>query len=360
MGEDDGQVDDEGFSLDGEAHAPTLEEGDDLSLDLDLGKDESSPGVADDDLGLGAVEPASIPHFEPEPEGKPEPTPVAVSRPAPAPEPASAPPFSPPPPGEPEEAPAPAVRRPVTRARAKPMPPPPASKLPIYAGAAAAVLLLAGGAYYAVGFLASPKLAAMSPKSAKIGDIVTLTGSNFASEATDNEVLFAGDMSAPILEGSAEQLKIRVPEIPMQPGQRMAVPGRVRVGRYGSGTLSFSVSRPAQVSSLSPEVGLPGDQVTVTGVGWDDTAEVRFGEAVAQVLEKTPTSFKVTVPELQVAQGASVAVDGRGPRATLHPRSPSGSARPRSSWASNRPSSRRVRWQPSWARALPSRWWTTA
>ena len=37
MGEDDGHVDDEGLSLDAEAEAPTLEEGDDLALDLDLG-----------------------------------------------------------------------------------------------------------------------------------------------------------------------------------------------------------------------------------------------------------------------------------------------------------------------------------
>jgi len=308
MGEDDKHVDDEGFSLDGNAEAPTIDGEGDLDLDLDMGADESPPGVADDDLGLGAAEPASIPHFEPEPERKPEPTPSAVSRPAPAPEPASAPAFSPPPPGEPESAPVSTVRRPAGRMGPKALPPPPASKLPIYAGAAAAVLLLAGGAYYAVGFFASPKLTAMSPRSARIGDIVKLTGSNFASEATDNEVLFAGDMSAPILEGTAEQLEIRVPEIPLQPGQTMAVPVRVRVGRYRSGKLSFSVSRPAQISSLSPEVGLPGDQVTVTGVGWDDAAEVRFGEAVAQVLEKTPTSFEVTVPELQVAQGASVAV----------------------------------------------------
>ena len=308
MGEDDGHVDDEGLSLDAEAEAPTLEEGDDLALDLDLGGDESPPGVADDDLGLGSSEPQSIPHFEPEPERAPVAPSPPVPSPAPEPEPASQPPFSPPPPGEPEDAPAQTVRRPATRIGPKALPPTPPSKLPIYAGAAGAVLLLAGGAYYAAGVLASPKLAALSPTSAKIGDIVTVTGSNFASEATDNEVLFAGDMSAPILEGTAEQLKIRVPVIPLQPGQTMTVPVRVRSGRYRSGTVSFSVSRPAQISSLSPEVGLPGDQVTVTGVGWDDSAEVRFGDAVAQVIEKTPTSFEVTVPELQVGLGASVAV----------------------------------------------------
>lgn len=249
-----------------------------------------------------AAPPPAVAPVAPPPPPAPAPAPVPAPRPAPA---AAAPPRAPRPaapvaaaaaeprePRPPRSAPAPAARSAVARLA------------PIALGG----LLLLGGAGYAVmRMLSAPGLESVAPQRARIGETITLKGQNFAAAAADNDVLF-GELPGRVVEASTGQLKVEVPGVTMIPGRDAEVPVHVRVGSRDSQALKLAVYQAPRLHGVSPDVGMPGDEIVLAGAGWGTTVNVKFGTVPAEVVSVTASSIHVRVPALDASPGTRVPV----------------------------------------------------
>jgi hypothetical protein len=241
---------------------------------------------------------------------------AAAAKPAP-PSPASPPPPPPAPiavkPKEPAptEAPVPRprpARRPVAdegaAAPARPRAPAPRAKAGGAGGGRTAAL--AGGGIVVLGvlgFLAlrllggGAKITAVEPARAKVGQTVTVAGGPFASDPAANEVLF-GSAPATVLEGDSSRLKVQVPDVGGAPGQDTSVSVKVRVAGKDSSAFKVTVYGGPTIVGISPDVAMPGEEVVLAGSGWGAAPVVQFGAQAAEVLQATPTSIRVRVPDI--------------------------------------------------------------
>jgi IPT/TIG domain len=170
------------------------------------------------------------------------------------------------------------------------------------------VLLLAvGGGYFALQSLARPELQGVSPTRARIGEAVTLTGSHFSVNAADNVVLF-GSTRATVRSATATSIVAEVPELPAASGRDTLFPVSVRVRGRESQGISLAVYQTARIHGLSPDVALPGEEVTLAGSGWAPNAIVRFGTTPAEILDRGPDHIRVRVPALEGPPGTPEAV----------------------------------------------------
>lgn len=116
------------------------------------------------------------------------------------------------------------------------------------------LLVLGQGAYIGIGLYLTPQVAAVSPRAAKAGDLVTIQGANFARYAWDNVVLF-GNQSARVTKATAGALEAEVPEIVgLGPGASK-VSVRVVVG--GRVSSPFEMGLVVAVAAASPEPTSP-------------------------------------------------------------------------------------------------------
>jgi hypothetical protein len=223
----------------------------------------------------------------------PTPRPAAASRPAPGPRPEAA---------RPAPRPRPAVpARPAPRRQQ-------GSPVGKYLGIGLGVLgLLAVGGYFARQAMTSPQLLSLSPARARIGDRVTLTGKNFAKAPSGNAVT-VGTTPATALQASETQVQIDVPEVAGAGFREVKVPVKVRVGARDTAALELTVFEAPRIHGVSPDVAMPGEEVSLAGRGWGPGVQVRFGTASADVLETTSTAIRVRVPSLEGAQGTSLQV----------------------------------------------------
>jgi hypothetical protein len=239
---------------------------------------------------------------------KPVPAKPAAARPAPQ---------APRPEGAPAGRPAP---RPRPSASVTPRPTPRSSKagppVGLYALLGLVVVgALAGGGYYARRAMTNPQLLSLSPTRARIGDRVTLTGKNFAKDSSGNAIMM-GSNPAPALQGSETQIQVDVPEVAGSGFRELKVPVKVRVGDRETATVELVVFEAPRIHGVSPDVAMPGEEVSLAGRGWGPGVAVRFGSASADVLEATPTAIRVRVPALEGAPGTPfqvVATMGQDP-----------------------------------------------
>ncbi|MGH2757276.1 MAG: IPT/TIG domain-containing protein, partial [Actinomycetota bacterium] len=147
-----------------------------------------------------------------------------------------------------------------------------------------------------------------TPNGAAVGDKVTIYGTAFGPAATDNTVTFNGT-TATVTAATATKLEVTVPA--------GATTGRISV-TAPSGTATsdtdFSVvgSNIPTISSVSPNIGVAGSSVTISGANFETTKTndlVTFGNPLARVDTATSNSLGVTVP----AGGASGRVVLRTP-----------------------------------------------
>jgi hypothetical protein len=178
----------------------------------------------------------------------------------------------------------------------------------LYVGlAGAGLLVLGGGAYLGLRSVSGPEVLGISPTRARIGEGVTLTGRSFAAAAGKNVVLF-GDVPGTVREASPTRLVVEVPELPAVAGRDTSSFVTVRVGRRDSQPTPIAVYNAPRVHGLSPDVAMPGDEVTLAGSGWGPTAVVRFGPLAAEILENTPTAILVRVPVIEGPPGTPAPV----------------------------------------------------
>jgi hypothetical protein len=138
----------------------------------------------------------------------------------------------------------------------------------------------------------SPVVSSFSPASGKVGDAVTITGSNFGSSPT---VKFNGVVaSSPAVTGGTS-IVVNVPTGATTGAISVEVTGETT----GTSATSFTVLAPS-ITTLSPEAGLVGNTVTISGVNLATATSVAFTGA-SGAIETTPsvatdTSITVTVP----------------------------------------------------------------
>ena len=210
-------------------------------------------------------------------------------------------------PARPSEEGAPAPPRPrAAAARPRPSAPSPLGRYAVMGGGALALVALLG--FVATRFLGGgAKITAVEPPRAKVGQIVTLVGGPFASDATANEVFF-GDKPGTVLEGDGNRLKVQVPDLATPPGQDVKVGLRVRLGGKDSRTFEMTVFGGPTVLGISPDVAMPGEVVVLAGSGWGASPAVHFGESPAEVLQASSTAIRVRVPDLAGGPGMAAPV----------------------------------------------------
>ena len=227
-------------------------------------------------------------------------------RPAPAPRPERAPvPRRP----APSAASRPSARRPPSAARSagRPARGAPGWLRPVALGAAALVVLGAVGFFALRLFGGDVHLDGVEPARLRVGQRATLTGKGFASDPAGNTVLFDG-REAKVLRASPTRLEVEVPEAVAESGAEKRVGIVVKRGGRSSNTRDAAVFQGPRLHGLSPEVAMPGEEVTLAGAGWGPGSTVRFGAATAQVNEMQPTRIRVVVPEGAGAPGTPAPV----------------------------------------------------
>ena len=168
-----------------------------------------------------------------------------------------------------------------------------------------AVLCL--GAFGVARLLRKPELLRLSPLRARVGEAIQLSGKNF-SDVPGDDVVLVGGSRANVRSASAESLVAEVPEVPATAGHDMTLPVSVRVGSRETQALSLAVYSPPRIHGLSPDVAMPGEEVTLAGSGWAANAVVRFGATAAEVIENTPEAVRVRVPAIDGPPGTPAPV----------------------------------------------------
>lgn len=144
-----------------------------------------------------------------------------------------------------------------------------------------------------------PEVASAAPTSAGVGEVVTLSGRNFAKDAAANTVYF-GPMRGQVSAASATELKVLVPA-----GARGPVPVVVETKGGRSGPVTVTVRLEATATAVSPDVVLPGQVVLVRGeglVGQQLSAQVAGIEAPK--VEATAEGARVTIPQVPLPEGS--------------------------------------------------------
>jgi hypothetical protein len=130
-----------------------------------------------------------------------------------------------------------------------------------------------------------------SPSSGKVGDTVTIQGTNFSTTAADNKVMFNG-VTATVESSTATSIVTTVP--------LGATTGHISVtanGMTGTSVGSFRVQ--PVITEFQPTSGGGGTAVTLSGTGFDSTAEndtVSFNGTTAEVTSATSTTIVTAVP----------------------------------------------------------------
>jgi hypothetical protein len=178
----------------------------------------------------------------------------------------------------------------------------------VLAVAAAGLVLVLAGGFVLTRVLGAPSIGAIEPGRVRVGDAITLTGRNFATEPGGNIVQFEGARAGRVLQASSTRLQVEVPDIPSAPGRPNRVPVTVTVDGRESDPMDIAVYLAPRVHGLAPNVAMPGEEVVLAGTGWGEGATVVFGGRAAEVLETTASAMRVRVPPVDGPPGTSAPV----------------------------------------------------
>ncbi len=210
---------------------------------------------------------------------------------------------------------APVPRAPSTPAKVVPAPrPAPRGRharpaVPRVALVAAGALALALGAWALFGLLHKnpPAVLSIVPPKVEPGGTITLTGSGFAPDPVANVVRF-GEQPAQVTSASDTRLVVTVPALDLSQGSRN-VPVTVQAHGLRTGGLFVKVVALPKVTSLLPDVALPGAEVVASGRNLKaERVSVSVGGTPAEVLEAQGERLRFRVPDLPVVVGKRLPV----------------------------------------------------
>ncbi len=180
---------------------------------------------------------------------------------------------------------------------------------PVPAGATTGnvVVTVAGVASNGVSFtvVAPPSITSINPASGPVGAAVTITGANFGATQGTSTVPFGGATATPT-SWSATNIVVPVPSLASTGGVL------VIVGGYASNVVTFTVTSPPTITSLSPTSGSISTPVTITGAnfGFTQPPTVTFNGTPS-----TPTSWgsgNIVAPVPSGATTGNVVVTASG------------------------------------------------
>jgi hypothetical protein len=148
-------------------------------------------------------------------------------------------------------------------------------------------------------------ISGFSPESGGTGATVTINGSAFSTTASNNSVKFNGT-EATVTSSTTSSITTTVPA--------GATTGKITVtvnGVTATSGSNFTVNN--AITSIEPSYGVAGGSVTITGTGFDATAEnnsVKFNGAEASITSASATQLIVTVPEAATTGNITVTTNG--------------------------------------------------
>lgn len=138
----------------------------------------------------------------------------------------------------------------------------------------------------------TPTIASFSPASGVVGSIITITGTNFSTNATNNVVKVNG-VTATIASATATSIIIPIPA--------NATTGKITVtvdGQTATSTAPFIVKKAPTITSFTPTFGGVGTQVEITGtnfVGQVTPAVVKFNSEVMTLKQVSDTKITLSM-----------------------------------------------------------------
>ena len=135
----------------------------------------------------------------------------------------------------------------------------------------------------------TPHIASFSPTNGKVSDKVTITGENLIGTT---KVTFNG-VSANFIINSDTQVTATVPT-----GAATGVLALTTATGTNPGPYNYTVLPLPNVSGINPASGLGGTRVTLTGVGFTTTTDVKFNGITATFDIINDTSLSVVIPNL--------------------------------------------------------------
>lgn len=151
-----------------------------------------------------------------------------------------------------------------------------------------------------------PQIYSASPLSAPVLGEIVLTGAGFGATQGNSAVQFAGTQTSPyIYSWSDSSISVRVPS------GAVSGPVQVIVGGVFSNGASITVTGSLSVTAISPDIGLPGSSVTITGTGFGATqgsGTVALDGTFAVVTSWSNTSITATVAPGTLSGNVTVTV----------------------------------------------------
>jgi hypothetical protein len=150
--------------------------------------------------------------------------------------------------------------------------------------------------------VAPPKVSSLTPRVALSGDEVVIAGKWLANAKSKPTVTVAGN-EAEILEASPASIRIKVPQVAATEGQKVSV--RVAVGADVGKEFPLHYGRLPFVDTVSPARVLPGEVVTISGLGLSGPdLSVKVSGRGAVILSGTDAEIKASVPGLRLSETA--------------------------------------------------------
>lgn len=142
----------------------------------------------------------------------------------------------------------------------------------------------------------NPEITSIQPEKGPPGIAVTINGSGFSPEAANNTVTF-GSTSASVNTANESSIKTQVPDELSEGSVQVSV----TVGEQTATGPSFVVESQAPgISSIEPDSGVVGTEVTISGMNFSATASensITFNGTSAAVKSATETELVADVPQ---------------------------------------------------------------
>lgn len=146
----------------------------------------------------------------------------------------------------------------------------------------------------------APVITSIDPLTARVGDTIRITGSNFSTTPSENAIQFNERVNAQVITATATRLEVKVPVT-----TSASINGLIRITVGGSSvvstqvfTVDLSMGAP-MITKVAPEKGLPGTTITLTGLRLKDgtvASKIFLGDTEAEVLTLTETSATIKIP----------------------------------------------------------------
>jgi hypothetical protein len=154
----------------------------------------------------------------------------------------------------------------------------------------------------------APEITSFTPTSGAPEQLVTLTGKNFSTSATDNFVVFNGSGEGTVTAVTSTSLTVKAPFD--------VTTGKIRVtvnGKTGVSTEDFTVLAPS-ITSFTPLQGSIGTTITIAGMNFSLVKSenlVTVNGIAANVATASATQLTIAVPDGATTGKIEVTFAGR-------------------------------------------------